>query len=939
MTVGGAPAAAYPIWTDTKIVFQLGPHAATGNIVVVTTAGVSSPLPFTVRPGAIYFVSPDGNDANNGSIASPWMTLTHAMSAMSAGDISYAMNGVAQTNDDGSGWDTCLVLDANSGSPGKPKALVVYPGAAAAIGSPAGCGTAVRSKGNGNDYLTFAGFTVVGGSITFQSYNDHDWRIVGNDLSCPDGNDQAGCVTIGGDTSTGSGSHDMKIYGNNIHNVGTNLPPASVTALYHGVYLSETNYDIDFGWNLVAFVNGGRCVQQNVNEGGGSYSLLLHDNVIHDCQLDGIVMTTVNPSLGTVALYNNLIYNAGKGPANLENSGAWNCMDIQGWMADGASGESGIVEIYNNTMYACGTWSTPLYGESSGGFLWEDGNSTTKGIHLVNNVVFLTTGSDLGLPYIANGDRAAAVTGSNNLFFGNGSSFLGQGPSLNSLTQSTFADPLFVNAAARNFHLSSPSPAAQGGAITASLADFDGLPLPQGASYPIGAYAYPLLGSLPTISVSASPPAVSLQGGQSQDFTAVVTNSSNPSVTWNLNPLIGNLSNAGFYTAPAIVAAQQTVLVTATSASDATKSASAKVTLIPISVTAAPLTASLGPGQSQQFGATVTGTNNPGVTWSLIPPTGTLSPSGLYIAPGPIAVETAVTIKAASVVDPTKFSSATLTLLPPLPVSVTVSPAAVNLGAGQTKQFSAAVTGTSNTGVTWKLRPAIGSLSPAGFYTAPGSVTTPQTVIVTASSLGDATKFANATITLTPAVSQTVSVSITPTSKGWQLSWTAPPGRPATDWIGLSSLHAPNWWTVWSEYTNGAAGGSFTISAPSSPGIYELRYFGQDTYSILARSNPLSLGVAGFATGVSPAGALVSPGGTLALSWTAGPGRTSGDYIGLYATGATSDSPVWWEPTSGSQAGTSTGWGAPTTAGTYEFRYIIGNGYLCVAIGSPINIR
>jgi hypothetical protein len=943
VTVGGVQVSAYPLWTDSKIAFQLGPQAASGNILVTTPTGVSAPLQFTVRPGAIYFASPTGSDSNNGTLASPWATLTHAATAMSPGDIIYAMNGVAQTYDDGTDWSTCMLLDANSGSAGNPKAMVVYPGATATLGSSAGCATAVRSKGNGNHYWTFAGFTVLGGSITFNPYDDHDWRIVGNDMSCPNGNDQAGCLTIGGEDD-GGGSYNIKIYGNNIHNVATNLPPENVTALYHGVYLSEINHNIDFGWNTVAFVNGGRCVQQNVNEGGGSYSLLLHDNVIHDCQLDGIVMTTVNPSLGTVALYNNIIYNTGKGPANTENSGAWNCLNIQGWMAYGASGESGVVEIYNNTMYACGLWISPPYGESSGGILWEDGNSTTKGINLVDNVIFLTTGSDLGLPYVANSDRAAAITGSNNLFFGNGSSLSGQGPSMNSLTQSTFADPLFVNATVDNFHLSPASPAAQGGATTASIADFDGLPLPQGQHYPIGAFAYAgqVVAPAGSIAVSVSPASVSLPGGQTQKFAGVVTNSANPSVTWTLNPLIGTLSSSGVYTAPAIARSAQTVLVTARSAADATKSAVASVNLVPISVTASPLTASLAPDQSQQFDALVTGTNNSGLTWSLIPHTGTLTPSGLYTAPGFISVATAVTIRAASVVDSTKFSAAKVTLSRPMPVSVvsvTVSPATATLSAGQTQQFSAAVTGSPTTAVTWTLSPAIGSLSSTGLYTAPAEVTTQQAVTITATSLADTSKFASATVSLSPAANQALSVAIAQTASGWQLTWTAPPGRPFNDWIGLSSLDAPNWWAVWNEYTNGAATGSFTIPTPSVPGIYELRYFGPTTYTILARSNLLPIGIAGFAVSVSPASAPVVAGGNLSLSWTAGQGRTSSDYIGLFATGATSDNPLWWEPTSGLPSGTAPGWGAPTTPGAYEFRYIAGNGYLCLAVSSPISIQ
>src|SRR5579859_4992419 len=83
VTIGGGAAADYPIWTDTRITFQLGPAAKTGDIVVSvrekmartgsggqpsvnpsskSAAGSPAPrsgsngLPFTVRPGKVYFV-------------------------------------------------------------------------------------------------------------------------------------------------------------------------------------------------------------------------------------------------------------------------------------------------------------------------------------------------------------------------------------------------------------------------------------------------------------------------------------------------------------------------------------------------------------------------------------------------------------------------------------------------------------------------------------------------------------------------------------------------------------------------------------------------------------------------------------------------------------------------------------------------------------------
>jgi hypothetical protein len=87
-------------------------------------------------------------------------------------------------------------------------------------------------------------------------------------------------------------------------------------------------------------------------------------------------------------------------------------------------------------------------------------------------------------------------------------------------------------------------------------------------------------------------------------------------------------------------------------------------------------------------------------------------------------------------------------------VSVTISPAAVTLPGGSTKQFSATVNGTTNTSVTWQVNgvqggsSATGTISTAGLYAAPTCVPA-SSVTVTARSLYDTTAFANASVTLT----------------------------------------------------------------------------------------------------------------------------------------------------------------------------------------------
>lgn len=70
-------------------------------------------------------------------------------------------------------------------------------------------------------------------------------------------------------------------------------------------------------------------------------------------------------------------------------------------------------------------------------------------------------------------------------------------------------------------------------------------------------------------------------------------------------------------------------------------------------------------------------------------------------------------------------------------IGVTVSPASANLAASQTQQFTATVTGTSNTAVTWSISPNTGTISSSGLYTAPSIISSQQSVTVTATSVAD----------------------------------------------------------------------------------------------------------------------------------------------------------------------------------------------------------
>lgn len=94
-------------------------------------------------------------------------------------------------------------------------------------------------------------------------------------------------------------------------------------------------------------------------------------------------------------------------------------------------------------------------------------------------------------------------------------------------------------------------------------------------------------------------------------------------------------------------------------------------------------------------------------------------------------------------------------------VSVTISPSTITLGTMATQPFTATVSGSSNTGVTWQVNGVSGGSSANGListtvlntsnealYLAPSSVPSPASVSVTAISQADSTKSATATVTI-----------------------------------------------------------------------------------------------------------------------------------------------------------------------------------------------
>lgn len=140
-------------------------------------------------------------------------------------------------------------------------------------------------------------------------------------------------------------------------------------------------------------------------------------------------------------------------------------------------------------------------------------------------------------------------------------------------------------------------------------------------------------------------------------------------VTWSASS--GTVTNSGLYVAPC---AAGTYTVTAVSAADTTKSASATVSMSAqqaISVSISPTTVAMPQNWQQQFAATVSSSSNTAVTWAVTRGTGTITQSGLYTTPK--AVETDIVV-ATSQADSTKSASARITVVAPPSVALSWSP-------------------------------------------------------------------------------------------------------------------------------------------------------------------------------------------------------------------------------------------------------------------------
>lgn len=196
----------------------------------------------------------------------------------------------------------------------------------------------------------------------------------------------------------------------------------------------------------------------------------------------------------------------------------------------------------------------------------------------------------------------------------------------------------------------------------------------------------PIPPSSVTVSVTPSSPNVLL--GNSQQFSATVTGTSDTSVAWTVNgvaggnSMVGTISSAGLYSAPKDLPALSNVSVAATSQADPTKQGNATVTItsdVSLSINASPARGLVETSGQLQLSVTVSSMGMPdkNISWavkgiqngdSAFGTIGTTTlDTAIYTAPDTTPSPASITIKAVSAADPSKFASLNVTIATPIP--------------------------------------------------------------------------------------------------------------------------------------------------------------------------------------------------------------------------------------------------------------------------------
>ncbi len=432
-----------------------------------TPSLTSSPtvLPTVTPMQTVYYVSPTGNDSNAGTIDEPWQTIQKAADTLTAGETVSIRGGTYHER----------ILPRNSGEPGKEITYVAYPGETVTIDGDSITlpdDLAGLFEINGKSYIRISRLRVINAGPN----NDNAGIMVLD----------ASNIIIENNTTYNTNSSGIGVWGSrNVIVIGNQIEEAAVGGWQECISVAGTDtFEVNNNKVLNCHKEG-ICIKDGSSNGQvyrndvhhihavGVYvdawdkythDIAVFDNVVHDTENDGFALASeMGGLLENIRLDNNIAYNNRFIGLHITQNGDTDVHPMRN------------VSLINNTVVGngVGDWGGGIAVDSN-----EITNVVVRNNIVSNNLSFqMVIGSDVPLEQVSidynlvDGFREyeGEIYGQNYIV----------------------GDPLFVDAAANDFHLQQDSPAVNAGSPTdVPNTDFDGNTRPQDGEPDVGAYEF-----------------------------------------------------------------------------------------------------------------------------------------------------------------------------------------------------------------------------------------------------------------------------------------------------------------------------------------------------------------------------------------------------------------------------------------------------------------
>jgi hypothetical protein len=304
---------------------------------------------------ASYYVSPDGDNNNPGTLSQPWATIQKAADTVTAGSTVYVRGGV---------YNEQVTINVLGSFAGGYIRFQNYPGEKPVVN---GSNLTVPSGAAGLFFIENKNYIVLKG-FEIRNYSSSTENIV------PAG------IHVGGT------SHHIELRNNRIHHIETHAPvnSAGQGADAHGISVYGTS------------------APESIN------NLIIDGNELYDLILGSSEALALNGNVETFQVTNNTVRDA--------NNIAIDCIGFEGTSPDSVYDQARNGEISGNKVYNISSYGNPSYGsEYSAGGIYVDGG---RDIIVQRNIVTLSDiGIEIASEH--SGRATSNVTVRNNIIYNN----------------------------------------------------------------------------------------------------------------------------------------------------------------------------------------------------------------------------------------------------------------------------------------------------------------------------------------------------------------------------------------------------------------------------------------------------------------------------------------------------------------------------------------